>query len=239
MTADVTLWTLFVVFWLVSPGSFIAGTLIFEGRLVPMSPSVQFASFYPGDFFLGIGAAGLVTMLLAIGQVAGYLWWPWQVGIGALVVCSALGFQLFEMQAAFSGKEGAYHPDAVLKFSKLWHNIVICIVLGWAVAASLVHAAVFVYTHSWQELVAITTPEARAAAIVCIPVWLVCLLVFDNLPVWMIRDTNERSAFVRYRADMVHPAITYPIWDERAAVRQQIAKYRASHQLIQQCTGKL
>lgn len=104
---------------LLSPVGMILVGLVGEARLVPLSPRKQFLGFMPGDIFLGIGAA----LLLTVAQDLPYGQWynnllVHQVLLGITMVV-ALVMTIVELVSKF------YPFWAIVSPTKLYHNFLL------------------------------------------------------------------------------------------------------------------
>lgn len=158
-----------IVCWAISPGVMFLLGWVFEGRTLPWRPSEQYLSFIPGDLFLGIMAAGLLTAARSLPDASRWFNSPvWHLLVLAVTVLVAFILTYGEW------KSGAYPTRAILSPTKPYHNGVLCALYGYVIVTTLVALAA---SHSdrvfllalvpgviWVSLVAIDnrSPETMA-----------------------------------------------------------------------------
>ncbi len=106
-----------LICWAITPGMMILVGLIGEFRLIPLSPSTQFLSFFPGDLFLGAGVACLLTA--ARGLPDDRRWYSAPI-VHLLVMVAAVSAAIYLTRGEWKG--GAYPKMAILSPTKLYHN---------------------------------------------------------------------------------------------------------------------
>ena len=178
-----------LICWAITPGMMIVIALVFESRLLPLKPSKQFLSFFPGDLFLGIMATGLISSaqsmpsnrkigLIVVNSIA------FQLAILTLVVIVAYLYHFFE------ARSGLYTTRAANSPTKLYHELVIYVGYGYLIAATLV-AHIAAGGWGWRDVIPLTAGA----------VWL-SLVVIDTVR----RDDN------RERARHAHVEDWRPFW---------------------------
>lgn len=164
--------------------------LALEGRVVPLAPSKQFLSFFPGDIFLGLMAAGL--LVLARGLPSGDRWYNaswWHIALLIATVSFAV------LSTYVEWKSGVYPTKAILSPTKIYHNIFLYGGYGYVIVSTLVAV---IAGSSWT---------GRTAS----------LMVLSLLPgaVWValvIRDNSLDPATAKVKAGYAHTADWKPIW---------------------------
>lgn len=178
-------WLTMVICLLITPvGHYLVGA-IFETRLVPLSPTKQFLSFFPGDIFLGMMTAGLLVLahrLPAESRWYNATWWHVVVLVSAIVVACALTWMEY--------KGGGYPPRAMWSPTKLYHNFILYGGYGYIIVTTLV--AVVITVGSWWLVLALLPGL----------IWLGCL-VGDNV-------TSEETK--QSRVHNAHVEHWYPFW---------------------------
>lgn len=178
------LWTLFLCL-LITPMLHLLVGVILEDRIVPLRPSRQFLSFFPGDIFLGFSATFL---LVAAQDLAAQDRWfnQWWVHVILLIVTisAALLATLGEL------REGIYPRDAVFSPTKLYHNFVLYGGYGYVMLSTFL--AVAWGARSWMLV----------WAIVFFLAWLVLLVV----------DKSSPRRLICQRAAHAHVADWAPVW---------------------------
>lgn len=142
--ADHGFWVTLAICVAITPLGHLLVGLIGESRLVSIAPSRQFLSFFPGDLFLGVMTAGLLT--LASGIDAGQHWYNttwWHV----LVLISAVMVAVIATYGEW--KSGVYPTRAIFSPTKLYHNGLLYIGYGYVIVTTLV-AVLFGGSISWQ-----------------------------------------------------------------------------------------
>lgn len=160
--------------------------LIGESRWVPLSPSKQFLSFFPGDLFLGVMAASLLVSAQDLpGEKAWYnaTWWHVLVLVGALVIATVLTW--------LEWKSGVYPTAAVFSPTKIYHNFLLYGGYGYIIVTTLV--AVLAAELSWAFIMAALVPGLAW-------VWLV------------VQDNSLSGEAAKRKASYAHVADWSPIW---------------------------
>lgn len=127
------LWTLLIC-WALTPGMMFVIGLVGESRLIPWTPSYQFLSFLPGDFFLGGMAAGLLVLsrqLPAERHLYNNGWFHLVLLLGAAAVAVII------TRGEYNDPNG-YGHRAVLSPTKLYHNLLLYGGYGYIIVATLV-----------------------------------------------------------------------------------------------------
>lgn len=197
------------VMWFVSPIGLILVACIYEGYRIPLRPPMQFAAFFPGDFFLGIGAGGLFAAAWHVSLRHTVPLWMMST-IMVLSVCAGFGMGYWmhrnECKAAYAGEPGAYRAEAMWTLSKLYHNLVVFTVIGSVVVGSVLYMVCSISVtdasiHSvWQE-----ARPLLVAFIASFVLWGLCFVYDARVPL-RYAEGEERNAFLRRRADACHPA---------------------------------
>lgn len=152
---------------LLTPIGFILIGIVGEGRLVPLRPSKQFLSFFPGDLFLGMFAAMIA-------------WLARDVSTGERFYNSAI-FHVLVLAATFSVAialtvmeytDGAYPLRAILSPTKLYHNLLLYGGYSYVVVTTTI--AVLAGSE-WSALLA----GKLAVSFVVLGVWVI-LVIEDN-----------------------------------------------------------
>lgn len=113
--------------WLIAPGSVWAVQYFIEGRAISLKAEDNFASFYPGDLFLGVMVGFIIGLGMAVlpAQEAWYTSakWHWSV----LSVCVALSLVLTWLDVGAVRKtHGPEYPLwQILTPAKLTHNLLL------------------------------------------------------------------------------------------------------------------
>lgn len=127
--------------WSLTPTGMIVVGIVGESRLIPLSPYHQFTSFFPGDIFLGIAAAGLLVLAQSLPSADRWYSSGWWHG---LVLCITLGRAV--IMIAMELRKG---DDPIRQFSptQLYHSIVLWGGFGYVVIVTLVAV---VAGHAWS-----------------------------------------------------------------------------------------
>jgi hypothetical protein len=135
-------WTLLAC-WLITPVGHCVVGLVLESRWVPLGSDLQFVSFFPGDIFLGLMAAGLLTLAGELRQEARFYNSPWFHAAILIVTMSVAAYLTWgEWQSGF-------YPDrAIISPTKLYHNIVLYGGYGYVIITAL--TAVVVQFRGWM-----------------------------------------------------------------------------------------
>lgn len=163
-TAGHSLLVTIIIAWLATPGLMIALGAIGESRWIPLWSERQFRSFFPGDLFLGIAVASLLTMAQSLPDTERWYnatWWHLTVLIGAAIVAGVMTWL----------ERDAYPKRALLSPTKIYHNGVLYVGYGYVGFTTAI--AVIFGAPSWYLLVPIlfggvgwhslpaTTPRTR------------------------------------------------------------------------------
>lgn len=125
-------WITLIICVIFTPVGHLLVGFLFESRLVPITPNKQFLSFFPGDLFLAVSMAGLLT--LASDLPAEKYWYndpSWHLLLLAFVAATAAAATYSEW------KSMVYPTRAILSPTKLYHNGVLYVVYGYAIVATL------------------------------------------------------------------------------------------------------
>ena len=144
-----SLWVGLLVCWAITPGMMFLVALLFESRLLPLRPSKQLLSFFPGDLFLGIMVAGVVWSAARLPEGDRILG-PMKVN-SLVVQLAILGVVTAVAYAQHSSevKAGVYPPRAVNSPTKIYHDVVLYVGYGYLAASSCIFNVV---SHNWSAL---------------------------------------------------------------------------------------
>lgn len=178
-----------LICWLITPGMMMVIAPIFESRWLPLSPSKQFLSFFPGDLFLGILATGLcysVVRLPGGDRMLGPVKVnsvPVQLAILVIVAIVAIAQHQGEVKA------GIYPRRAVNSPTKWYHDLVLYVGYGYLIVSTFI---TLIVAGSWGAL------------------WALCALPWVF---FLGYDSSKRdTAAGRLRAQHAHVADWEPIW---------------------------
>lgn len=143
-----------LICWAITPGMMIVIAFVFESRLLPLRPSKQFLSFFPGDLCLGVMATGLISSAqsmpsnrkigpIVVNSVS------FQLDIFILVVAVAYSYHFFE------ARSGLYTARAANSPTKWYHELVIYVGYGYLIAATLV-AHIVAGGWGWLDAIPLT-----------------------------------------------------------------------------------
>lgn len=197
-------WATLAVVWLITPVMMFVVGLVFEGRMLPISPRHQFLSFFPGDLFLGAMTAGLLTLARRLPD--GHHWynaWWWHVPV--LVITCVVAFVI--TKGEYSDPNG-YGHRAVLSPTKLYHNGVLYGLYGYVVVVLLVAVTTMVVqSTSW------TLGLLYLLTLVPGAVW-ACLLVLEQNDAFLERIVPGVSAeeVKKERMENAHQSDWRPLW---------------------------
>lgn len=130
-------WLTLLVAWQITPGMMMLIAPIFESRWLPLDPSRQFLSFFPGDLFLGLAFAFGVKLAAKLPDKQRWYnapLWHWLVLVGAFVAASIMTFVI---------ERGAYELDQLYSPTKLYHNYVLYVFYGYVILTTLLPALLY------------------------------------------------------------------------------------------------
>jgi hypothetical protein len=123
-----------LISWLITPGAMIVIAPIGESRWLPLRREHQFRSFFPGDLYLGLMAAGLLTLadrLPAGERLYNNVWWH------AFVFAAACTIAFILTRQEYKGNGGVYELGAIFSPTKLYHNGVLYAGYGYVIVTTL------------------------------------------------------------------------------------------------------
>lgn len=126
-------WVTLVICIAITPIGHLVVGMIGESRWVPISPSKQFLSFFPGDLFLAVSVAGMLSLASSIDAGAHWYnatWWHVLVLVGAIVVAILATYGEW--------KSGVYPTQAIFSPTKLYHNGLLYVGYGYVIVTTLV-----------------------------------------------------------------------------------------------------
>jgi hypothetical protein len=171
---------------LITPVGHCVVGLVFESRWVPLAPSRQFVSFFPGDVFIAIMMAGLLTLAKELPQSRRFFNSTWfHAAVLTFTVCAAVCLTWSEWSNGF------YPTRAIFSWTKIYHNLLLYGGYGYVVITTLTALVV--------------GDRSRRFFLFLLPgvVW-VGLVVMDNtLP----------ADVARSKAEHAHVADWQPIWE--------------------------
>lgn len=131
--ADQSFLVTLLLAWLIVSGLHYPIGIVGESRLIPLRPSKQFVSFFPGDLIPGIGLA--LFMQLAKRLPAEERWYAnvW-VHLGMIVVLSVVAFLMTRQEY----RDGVYPLRAILSPTKLYHNFVLYVLFAYVIIMPVV-----------------------------------------------------------------------------------------------------
>lgn len=198
--------------WFISPVGLILIACVLEGRWISLRPPTQFAAFFPGDLFLGIGVGGLAAAAWRMSsQYILPSWMELVVVVSAVCVGCFMGYKFHknECEAAYAGEIGAYKPEAMWTPSKLYHNLGVFTAIGAVAFGSVLALGGIIATTDASMLGVLQAVwPLLVASIVGFLLWGVCFM-YDARAPRRYAEGAERNAFLRRRADACHPA---PSW---------------------------
>lgn len=188
--ADHNFWVALVICIAITPIGHLVVGLIGESRIVPIAPSWQFLSFFPGDLFLGVMAAGLLSLGADVSGGQHWYnatWWHGLVFGSAVIVAVVATYSEW--------KSGVYPTRAIFSPTKLYHNGLLYIGYGYVIVTTLV-AVLFGADISWQ------------LPLVLIPgvIWVILVIKDSTL-------SAEDPEKLEVKARSAHVANWSPIWD--------------------------
>jgi hypothetical protein len=183
-------WEILLKTWLLTPIGFILVGIVGESRLVPLLPSNQFWSFFPGDLFLGVFVT--IQIVLAGDITPGERWYnSTLLHVIVLVVCILVAaFMTFDEY-----RGGMYPLWAILSPTKIYHNGLLYVGYGY-VAVTTTLAQLFGSDWSWSHGIWF------AGSLFALYVW-VQLLALDNS---ISKDVK------RHKAERAHIAGWWPLF---------------------------
>jgi len=118
--------------------------LVLEGRFVPLLPPKQFSSFFPGDLFLGLSVALLITLAGRIPDGT-----HWYQSTTWHVIVLVVAFIVATLMTYGEWKSEFYPAGAIFSPTKIYHNYVLYVGYGYVAVTTLV-AVVFGSNWSWR-----------------------------------------------------------------------------------------
>ena len=131
--ADHSFWLTVVICLFITPVGHLVVGLVGESRLIPLSSDKQFLSFFPGDLYLGVMAAGLLVAAKDLSSESHWynqVWW--HVLVLAITLLAAVVMTYLEW------KSGVYPTRAIFSPSKIYHNFLLYGGYGYVVVVTLV-----------------------------------------------------------------------------------------------------
>lgn len=181
-----------MICWLVTPVGMIAVGLICESRMVPLRPSRQFLSFFPGDIFLGVAAAGLLVMARQLpAELRWYNATAWHVIVLVFTALVAVVMTYGEW------KSGVYPTRAIFSPTKLYHNILLYVGYGYVIVTTLVAVVAGL---SWSSR------PTFVAGLAC------CLVPGVIWGVLVVKDNSLSTAQSHDKAAHAHVGNWEPFW---------------------------
>lgn len=122
-----------IICLVITPFGHIIVGYIGESRLIPVTPDKQFLAFMPGDLFLGVMAAMMLS--LAHGLPSEQRWYnsiSWHVAVLVVALVTATVMTYMEW------KGGVYPSRAIFSPSKLYHNGVLYVAYGYVIVTTIV-----------------------------------------------------------------------------------------------------
>ncbi len=156
-----------LMFWFISPGMHMLVGLVLEGRLVPLGKA-QFDSFFPGDAFLGVAGTCFWWNIQKHLEPSNYWFQP--TGVHLFFIAGLLTVGLIQMRQEYTS--GTFARRAVMSPTKIWHNVLLYVLLGYPVVIGL--AAQF--SSAWDD----QFRKLFIIGMMCFLVW-VGLLIKDGL----------------------------------------------------------
>lgn len=177
--------------WLLTPAGMMVVGAIGESRIVPLSSDRQFRSFFPGDLFLGLMAAGLLLTAQSLpAQARWYNATWWHVLVLCIAGLVALGMTWLEW------KSGVYPTRAIFSPTKLYHNVLLYAGYGYVILTTLVADVAGMRRASFDSWMTLFVSLAIGG------VWL-SMVVADNR---LSKDELQKKATSAHVADWT------PIW---------------------------
>jgi len=119
--------------WAISPITMLLIVLIAETRMPSLSLDLQFWSFFPGDFFLGMAMATLLCMAESLPDDRHWYnarWWHISLQMFTLTCAGLLTYGEF--------RQGYYPFRVMMSPSKAYHHIGLYGLYGYAILSTLV-----------------------------------------------------------------------------------------------------
>jgi len=143
--ADRSFVSTMLAFWLVTPIVPMLLACVFESRWLPLRPSRQFLSFFPGDLFLGVMMACLFQAARELPGVRVLPLW-FHVVLQVVTIVAAVLLWNREKEARI------YPPRAMRSPTKLYHDFVLYSFYGYvAVATIAAIIAAFIVYGTWPS----------------------------------------------------------------------------------------
>lgn len=158
--------------WLLTPYGHLLVGLVGDGRLIPLDSNRQFQSFFPGDLFLGVAVAVLLTTadrLPAEKHFYNAWWWHAILLVGALSVAFLMTYG--EWVAKF------YPKWAILAPSKIYHNFLLYGGYGYVAVSTLVAIVSSLIITRWSWV----TAGLVLVAFLCVAPWMYLVVKEGNL----------------------------------------------------------
>ena len=174
-----------VICLMITPVGHLVVGLVGESRLVPLSPGMQFLSFFPGDLFLGAMAAGLFVRAQNMPSESRWYnatWWHLLVLIVALLVATGMTY--------LEWKSGVYPTRAIFSPTKIYHNLLLYGGYGYVITVTLV---------------ALAFGSAKKA-------WVLVVLPGLVWGVLVVKDNSLSAAEASEKAQHAHVEDWRPIW---------------------------
>lgn len=179
-------WVTLVICIIITPIGHLLVGFIGESRVISISPSRQFLSFFPGDLFLAVMVAGLLVRASDLDTSAHWYnatWWHVLVLLCAVVVAVLATYGEW--------KSGVYSTQAILSPSKLYHNGLLYGGYGYIIVTTLVAV---LFGGGADKMLALVLLPGLA--------WLVLVVLDSTL-------TPERA---KEKAKHAHVSDWEPIW---------------------------
>lgn len=125
-------WVTLVICIAITPTGHPVVGMVGESRLVPIAPRWQFLSFFPGDLFLAVSVAGMLSLASSIDT--GEHWYNatwWHV----LVLACAIAIAILATYGEW--KSGVYPTQAIFSPTKLYHNGLLYVGYGYVIFTTL------------------------------------------------------------------------------------------------------
>lgn len=208
------IWTTLLLCLLVTPVAMMVIAPVGETRWLPLGSKHQFQSFFPGDIFLGIGAAILLRMagdLPAEERWYNNFWWHLSLQLVTIIAAAWLTY------GEFRERNVLYPARALRSPTKAYHNAGLYVAYGYVVVATLVAV---LFGGAWSKDGAFNWKFSLvlATAIAFLYQWLKRVIADGRL-----RKTNPRAFKAKIRG--AHIADWQPIW---TTIARAVTANRAS-----------